>query len=166
MTKDAISLRKATIADLAAINEIIDAAIRNWNLPERVKRLALPTYHYKPHDLDTLEIIVAQDNEQQVVGVAAWGPVSATDAIEGYKALLLHGIYVKPAQQHQGIGSRLLRVAEETAREKEYSGLLVKAQASAAGFFMSQGMQPLEVINEKRDYAYRYWKPVYIQGEK
>jgi hypothetical protein len=60
----------------------------------------------------------------------------------------------------------LLHAAEQAAIEEEYSGLMVKAQASAAGFFLSQGMQPLEVVNEKRDYAYRYWKPLIKRGEK
>lgn len=158
MTKDTITLRKATIADLAAINDIIDAAVMGWSLPERVKRLALPTYRYTPHDLETLELVIAENTERQVIGIAAWGPVGPVDAIEGYSALLLHGIYVKPDQQHQGIGTQLLDAAEQAAIEKECSGLMVKAQASAAGFFLSQGMQPLEVVNEKRDYAYRYWK--------
>ena len=165
MVSDTVTIRKATEADLAAINEIIDAAVMTWNLPERVKRLSLPTYRYKPHDLETLELVVAENNEHQIAGVAAWEPVGPLDAIEGYSALLLHGIYIRPAQQHQGIGSKLLRAAEQAAIEKNYSGLMVKAQASAAGFFLSQGMQPLEVINEKRDYAYRYWKLLNQRGE-
>lgn len=166
MMNGTITLRKATESDLASINEIIDAAVMSWNLPERVKRLSLPTYRYKPHDLETLELIVAENSEHRIVGIAAWEPVGPVDAVEGYSALLLHGIYVNPEQQHQGIGSQLLRTVEQTAIEKEYSGLMVKAQASAAGFFLSRGMQPLEVVNEKRDYAYRYWKLLNKRGEK
>jgi len=166
MVNITVTLCKATEADLTAINEIVDAAVMSWSLPERVKRLSLPTYRYRLHDLETLELVVAENNEHQVVGVAAWEPVGPKDAVEGYSTLLLHGIYVKPAQQHQGIGSQLLRAAEQAAIEKKYSGLMVKAQASAAGFFLSQGMQPLEVVNEKRDYAYRYWKLLNQRGEK
>ena len=65
-----------------------------------------------------------------------------------------------PQQQHHGIGKRLLQAAEQTAVNKHYDGVLVKAQSSAAGFFLAQGMQPLEVENEKRDYTHRYWKPI------
>ena len=153
-----IALRQADTKDLAAINEIIDAAIMTWDLPERVKRLSLPSYHYKQHDLETLEMIVAEKDGQHIVGVAAWEPANTKDVPQGQRALFLHGIYVAPEQYRQGIGSRLLQAAELTALGKGYAGLLVKAHADAAGFFLAHGMQPLEIENEKRDYPHRYWK--------
>jgi len=153
-----ITLRKAGATDLVAINRLIDAAIMTWDLPERVKRLSRPSYHYKPHDLDILEIMAAENSEHRVVGVAAWEPAGSIDALEGYSALLLHGIYVDPDQQRHSIGTQLLRAAERAAIDKGFSGLLVKAQASAAGFFKANGMQPLEVENARRDYKHRYWK--------
>ncbi|KPJ92959.1 MAG: hypothetical protein AMJ55_08965 [Gammaproteobacteria bacterium SG8_15] len=154
-----IALRKANTTDLAAINEIIDAAIMTWDLPERVKRLSLPSYHYTQHDLETLELIVAEKGAQQkIVGVAAWEPANTKDVPQGQRALFLHGIYVAPEQFHQGIGNQLLQAAELTALDRGFAGLLVKAQADAAGFFLAQGMQPLGIENEKRDYPHRYWK--------
>lgn len=155
-----ITLRKARAADLVAINQLIDAAIMTWDLPERVKRLSLPSYHYKLHDLEMLELMVAENSEQRVVGVTAWEPADINDTPQGQRALLLHGIYVDPEHHHQGIGSQLLRAAEQAAVNQGYSGLLVKAQANAAGFFLAQGLRALKVENEKRDYAHRYWKPI------
>ncbi len=160
MMTSAITLRHANAADLTAINEVIDAAIMTWDLPERVKRLSLPSYRYQPHDLDTLEIVVAENSAQHIVGVAAWEPANAKDAPQGQRALLLHGIYVTPQKYRQGIGRQLFNAAEQAALEKDYSGLLVKAQADATSFFLAQGMQPLEIENERRDYAHRYWKPI------
>ena len=153
-----IALRQADIKDLAAINKIIDSAIMTWDLPERVKRLSLPSYHYKQHDLETLEIIVAEKGEHGIVGVAAWESANTKDVPQGQRALLLHGIYVAPEQFHQGIGNQLLQAAELTALDRGFAGLLVKAQADAAGFFLAQGMQPLGIENEKRDHPHRYWK--------
>lgn len=158
MTATEISLRQADTKDLAAINKIIDAAIMTWDLPERVKRLSIPSYHYKQHDLETLEIIVAEKGAQQIIGVAAWEPANTKDVPQGQRALFLHGIYVAPEQYRQGIGSQLLQAAELAALDRGYAGLLVKAQADAAGFFLAHGMQPLEIENEKRDYPHRYWK--------
>jgi N-acetylglutamate synthase-like GNAT family acetyltransferase len=152
------TLRKATEADLKDINELIDAAVMTWDLPERVKRLSLSSYHYKPHDMEILHIIVAEDHEHQLVGVAAWESVDPADAIKGFRSLLLHGIYVKPNQQHKGIGTKLFQAAEQAVTDRDYSGLMVKAQANAIGFFLAQGMQLLKVKNQKRDYAHRYWK--------
>ncbi|WP_455365994.1 GNAT family N-acetyltransferase [Kaarinaea lacus] len=160
------TLRKATTVDLSAINEIIEAAILSWDLPERVKRLSSPSYYYKPHDFEALEIVVAENNAHQIVGVAAWEPANPKDAPQGQHALLLHGIYVMPKYYRSGIGHQLFKVAEQAALVKAYSGLLVKAQADAASFFLAQGMQPLKIENENRDYAHRYWKLLNDKGEK
>lgn len=154
-----INLRKASTHDLAEVNKIIDAAVMNWNLPERVKRLSLPSYHYQAHDLDMLEIVVAETSKGQIVGVAAWEQADPKDTPARQRALLLHGIYVDPEFQRQGVGQVLLKEAEQATRDQGFTGLLVKAQADAAGFFLSQGMQALAIENQSRDYAYRYWKP-------
>ena len=160
-----ITIREASIKDLAAINELIDAAIMTWDVPERVKRLSLPSYHYMRHDLETLKLVVAENSEQRIVGVAAWEQADTKDTPQGQRALLLHGIYVDPKHHRLGIGSQLLHAAEQAAVNQDYSGLLVKAQTNAAGFFLAQGMQTLKVENEKRDYAHRYWKSIKKKGE-
>jgi predicted N-acetyltransferase YhbS len=153
-----ITIRKACTDDLAAINKVINAAVMSWDLAERVKRLSLPSYNYREHDLLNIELIAAVDDKHEVIGVAAWEQADPRDTPDGYYALLLHGIYVDPQHQHQGIGTQLLQAAEQAADAQNYNGLLVKAQASAAGFFVAQGMRPLSIENEKRDYAHRYWK--------
>lgn len=158
MVTTKITIRKASTADLTAINKVVDAAVMSWNLPERVKRLSLPSYHYKEHDLQTIDLIVAEDNQHKAVGIAAWEQADPRDTPDDYHALLLHGIYVDPHYQNQSIGTQLLQAAEQAAISQNYDGLLVKAQPSAAGFFVAQGMLPLSIENEKRDYAHRYWK--------
>ena len=155
--KSPVNLRPACRADLARINEIITSAVQTWDLPERVKRLALPSYHYTEYDLEHLAIEVAEDREASMLGVAAWEPVAATDCPEGRRALLLHGIYVDPLRQRRGTGSRLLQAAVAAARQQSYDGLLVKAQADADGFFSSQGLRQLAVTDENRDYGNRFW---------
>ena len=158
MLTQSTTLRKADKVDLATINLVIDEAIMTWNLPERVKRLTLPSYHYKEQDLQHIETMVAEDDKKNIIGVAAWEQANPQDAPAGYSALLLHGIYVNPERHHQGIGKQLLHAAEQAAIKLNYDGLLVKAQVDAAGFFVAQGMEPLSIENEKRDYAHRYWK--------
>ncbi|MGD8566660.1 MAG: GNAT family N-acetyltransferase [Gammaproteobacteria bacterium] len=155
---DTIILRRAGIADLDAVNKIIDAAVMTWDLPERVKRLSLPSYRYHEHDLQTIELLVAEDKQHNIVGVAAWEHADPRDAPPGVDGLLLHGIYVDPARHYRGIGTQLFRTAEQAAVDKNYDGLLVKAQTGATGFFTAQGMQRLEVQHTGRDYAHRYWK--------
>ena len=59
MPLSAINLRPALKTDLDAINRVIEAAVMTWKLPERVKRLSLPSYRYTLADFAHLEMVVA-----------------------------------------------------------------------------------------------------------
>ena len=137
----AITVRRAVLAELDAINRVIERAIMGWRLAERVKRLSLPLYRYDQHDFDALELHVA-----------------LADLPAGRTGLLLHGLYVDPEAQHQGIGSRLLNAAEETARRQGLDGVLIKAQRDAEPFFLAAGWQRLAVDETGRHYPHRLWK--------
>lgn len=152
-----VDIRSATAADLAAVNAVVTAAVLGWDLPERVKRLALPGYCYRAHDLEHIALRLAVRDDGAIVGVAACEPAESPAAVRG---LLLHGLYVLPAEQRHGIGARLLHDAIEHARRRGFDGLLTRAQAGAEGFFEQQGMQRLPVTDAARDYGRRYWKPV------
>jgi predicted N-acetyltransferase YhbS len=152
------TLRPATPADLAAINAVIERAVMTWNLPERVKRLTLPSYRYSAHDLEHLHVVLVEDAGNAVLGVAAWELASARDLPAGKTGLLLHGLYVDPAQQRAGVGSRLLEAAILAAGEQGFDGLLVKARPEAEGFFLARGLTPLPVTDAERDYPHRFWQ--------
>ncbi|MHB1189166.1 GNAT family N-acetyltransferase [Thiobacillus sp.] len=153
----ALQLRQAQAADLPALNGVIERAIATWQLPERVKRLSLPSYRYQAHDLDHLHLVVAEDAEHALVGVAAWEPAGPRGLPAEKRGLLLHGLYVDPSHQHRGIGSRLLDAAAAAARSQGFDGVLVKAQADANGFFAARGLQRLPVTDPARDYPHRFW---------
>ena len=51
----------------------------------------------------------------------------------------------------------MLTAAATAARAQGCDGVLVKAQADAEGFFGSQGLQKLPVLQPDRDYPHRYW---------
>lgn len=150
-------LRAATAADLDAVNGVIERAVMTWQLPERVKRLAMPSYRYGEQDLAHLHLEVADDGTDGIVGVAAWEAADPRDVPAGRRGLLLHGLYVDPARQRGGVGTALLEAAIAAARAQHYDGLLVKAQADADGFFAACGLQRLAVDNPERDYVHRYW---------
>lgn len=152
-----INIRQARADDLAALNGVIERAFMTWQLPERVKRLSLPSYLYQSHDLKHLHIVVAGDSRRALLGVAAWEPASPRDLPAGQIGLLLHGLYVEPAQQHCGVGSRLLDAAAEAARDQGMDGVLVKAQADANEFFAARGLLRLPLNNPARDYPHRFW---------
>jgi predicted N-acetyltransferase YhbS len=157
MHTEKIHIRPADITELDAINRIIELAVMSWTLPERVKRLSLPSYRYDAIDFRALEVVVAL-HDRDIVGVAAWETADPKETpVEG-SALLLHGIYVDPAHHHRGIGRLLFREAERAVHAHGYEGVLVKAQASADGFFLSLGMHRKNPEDPERQYANRFWK--------
>ena len=131
-----LNVHKAELQELDAINRLIERAVATWNLPERVKRLALPTYRYTPLDLQTLTILAGYRGAT-LVGVAAWEAVES-DALPG---LALHGLYVDPQWWGRGIGTALLARVEQSARERGFARLTVKAQPGATKFFLRHGFQ-------------------------
>jgi predicted N-acetyltransferase YhbS len=155
-----VTIRPADKTDLDAINRVIESAVMGWQLPERVKRLSLPSYRYDTLDFDHLEMVVAEDDEQQIIGIASWQQADSNDSPANQSALLLHGIYVEPASQHRGIGRQLFHSAEKAARKHGYQGLLVKAQQDASAFFIAQGMHRLQTEDPSRQYANRFWKDI------
>jgi GNAT superfamily N-acetyltransferase len=156
-----VVLLRGSSADLGAANRVIEAAVMTWDLPERVKRLSLPSYLYDAQDLAHLDLVLADVLDAGVVGVAAWEPADPPDSPAGQRALLLHGLYVLPESQRGGIGRELLGAAERAAARQGYDGLLVKAQPSSAGFFATCGYRPLAVQDPGRDYPHRFWKPLF-----
>lgn len=158
MSTTEITIRAANKDDLPALNRVIEAAVMTWDLPERVKRLSLPSYRYDELDLDHHSTVVAETEGNTVVGVAAWEAATARDCPPGKSGLLLHGLYVEPSCKGRGIGSALLQQALDAATQAGVDGLLVKAQADALGFFERQGMGLLPAEDEERQYANRLWR--------
>ena len=158
-TDMAIKIEAAKQTDLNTINHVIEAAIMKWNLPERVKRLSLASYFYTELDLKHFEIVVAKQ-DKKIVAVASWEAADTKDTPQHKSGLLLHGLYVNPDIQRQGVGKKLLQAAENAAQAKGVSGLLVKAQPDAIDFFLHHKMHEVKIQDSSRDYAHRLWKPV------
>jgi predicted N-acetyltransferase YhbS len=153
------TLRQAGPDDLPAINRVVEAAFMTWDLPERVKRLSLPSYRYDGMDLRHLDLVLAE-REDEVLGVAAWEPAAAADCPPGQQGLLLHGLYVHPEHMRQRLGARLLQAARKAAVAQGYDGLLVKAHNDSVGFFERMGLQALPVDDAARHYDKRFWLPI------
>mgnify|MGYP001557148571 CR=1 FL=1 len=153
-----IAIRKASVADLDDINNIIHKCVFSWDLPDRVKRLTVQSYCYDEFDLDNLDIFVATDSLKFLVGVASLEQATKADLPETSSGLLLHGLYVNPEYQHQGVGQKLIHQSFQHVRHHQLQGLLVKAQCNANSYFDQQGFEKLAVNDANRDYPHRWWK--------
>jgi GNAT superfamily N-acetyltransferase len=152
-----IEVGRPTPADLPAVNAVVEAAVMGWALPERVKRLVLPTYRYDGADLEHLAFALARAAaDGRVLGVAAWEAADPATCPGGRNGLLLHGLYVAPESQRAGVGRALVRVVLQAAAAAGHAGILVRAQRDAEGFFEDQGFERLPASD--KDYAGRFWK--------
>ena len=155
-----IGLLHPDAQELAGINRVIEAAIMTWDLPERVKRLALPSYRYSDIDGQVLEFVVARDPQSRILGVASWEPAKENDSPHGQQASLMHGLFVDSACHRQGIGRALVDALLAQTAAAGSDGLLVKAQRDALDFFSACGFLPLPVHDKSRQYPHRLWTPV------
>lgn len=145
---DGITLRPAETTDLDGINNTIEAAVDTWNLPDRVKRLAMPSYRYDPVDLGHLTMMVACDASERIIGVIAWEPAG------NGKTLSVHGLYVHPERQRRGTGSYLMAAALSAAADHGMTEIQVKAQGDARPFFERLGFGPVE--SDEASSGYRH----------
>ena len=131
-----------------------------WPLPDRVKRLSLPSYKYNELDLKYLEILVVENDDGMILGVVAWQQAENDIAPKHKTALLLHGLYVDPAQHRRGVGSKLFHASENAAKAMGLDGLLAKVKLGSELFYQVHVMQKLAVENADREFLNRYWKAV------
>jgi phosphinothricin acetyltransferase len=118
MAASPIEIRTATTDDLPAITDITNALLATttyeWTetphtLEERSAWLA--EHHEKGHP-----VFVAVDDEDRVVGWAAYGDFRDTDRWPGYRFTVEHTIHLAESHWGQGIGRRLLAALADRAR--------------------------------------------------
>ena len=150
---------------LDEINSVVSAAIGTWDIPARVKRLALPSYLYS--DLDARHLVfIGAWRQQRLIGVAALEPADLGKHTDGHHAMLLHGLFVDPKAHGQGVGSRLVAAAKRASWTRGYSELRVRAERNATGFFLRQGFGRLAAVDGERGYPYQLSAPLIAVTER
>ena len=149
------SLLPVKPSQLPPVNAMILRAVDGWDLPPRVKRLAGPSHCYDEVDLTTMDIRYL-GAPAKPTGVLALETLGVEEAPE-QPAWRIHGIYVDPDAQGQGLGAQLLRDAQRRARGESVAFLTVRAQKDAVGFFKAQGFTPLVPANPERAYPHQFF---------
>ncbi len=144
--------------ELDTVNDIVAASIETWGLPTRVERLALPSLLYSEADLEHMSFLLLDQPEGAGIAVAAWEAAATHDTPGNSRGLLLHGLYVVPTWQHQGIGAGLLELVGHWASARGYDGLLVRAWRESERFFRARGFRTLEADANRTVHPVRLWR--------
>lgn len=137
------SMHGEACSDLDTVNAVVTQAMLSWDLPARVRRLALPSLIYSSLDLEHMHIAIVDEIDGSGVGIAAWEEADQHDAPNGARAVLLHGLYVLPARQRQGTGTSLLERVEDWAVECDFDAIVLRAWRESELFFRARGFSSL-----------------------
>ncbi|MEQ8484432.1 MAG: GNAT family N-acetyltransferase [Pseudomonadales bacterium] len=152
-------VRAALPVELATVNDIVTAAVLAWPMAERLKRIALNVLTYDALDMREFEVLLAEDSGAPAA-VAVWDPATAITG-SGARGALLHGLYVRPQAQRQGLGALLQRQVAHRAATHGYHGLVVKAERVSVSYFEHCGYARLDQSNPFGiDYPYLFWHPL------
>ena len=134
-----MTIRKASLEELAEINSIIELCVDGRPVTDRIKKLTLPSLRLEPTDFKFMEVWVS--------GIPISGVLGLQEIKEG---TLLHSLYVDLEAGRKGIGSALVKKAIQSTRKTNQHRLLVKAFAESVSFFEKAGFTPSDVL----DYPY------------
>jgi GNAT superfamily N-acetyltransferase len=148
------AITPASVADLLQVNKVVEQAVMAWPLSERLRRLSLPLLTYTETDWQYYQFLVMREHGA-IVAMTAWDPHTALLTEHG-SAALLHGLYVAPDWQGQGLGWQLLQAVADRARALPVEGLLIKAERVAASYFEQRGLQAVAATT-LQDYPYQFW---------
>lgn len=121
------------MSDLTAASAVIERAVMNWPLPEKLRRASIAVLRYGGVDLDHFEIFACR-SKTSTIGVLA------LDFYRGgpdgrQRDVLLHGLYIDPLFQHQGLGKKLVAFAERLAGLRFRDEMTIKAERVSCAFF-------------------------------
>ena len=148
-------------ADLGAVNHVVGEAVRSWNLPARVLRLALPSLLYTSQDLAQMSAALAArgtEPDDEAVGVAVWESADGDDVPAGGRAILLHGLYVVPRWQRRGVGGNLLEFVSTWAESREFDAIVLRAWRESERFFRAHGFRSMHTGKSAHLHPRRLYK--------
>ena len=148
-------VRHACAVDLPALNVVIERAAMNWPLPARLRKRVIPVLRYDHVDLDCLEIFVYCFAER-TVGVLALD-FDGARAQDQSQPVTLHGLFIDPGFQRQGLGRKLVAFAEQHARDRARDAISLRAERFSCAFFERCAYTHIPPKSED-DYPYVYCK--------
>lgn len=137
-----LDIETVTTDELGTVNAIIAAAVLGWPMAARLKRVAVGVLSYDTLDLREMEMLLARVGGSPA-GVAAWDPATVLHGRDGWSGVLLHGLYVHPEWQGNGVGTALQHAVADQATDLGFDALVVKSERVSVGYFERCGYETL-----------------------
>ncbi len=132
---------RADAAVIDAVNAVLEGAVVSWGLTERGHRLAVPCLRFRGEDARHVGFVTLDVGDLRPGAFAAWESIAA-GAPDGGRTAVLHGLFVLPALQGRGVGTKTLKLAEETLGEHGFNRVGLRAWRDSAPFFLGRGYRP------------------------
>ncbi len=126
-----IQIGPARAANLAGINALIDASKRTWPYDPAYLAAAMPLLRIDTSYLSRAVCLEARDGAS-LLGFSAM--VREPDGV-----VVLEHLWVAPAAQRQGVGSKLWARCLEICRSRGWKQLRVASDPPAEGFYLHHG---------------------------
>ncbi|WP_299473676.1 GNAT family N-acetyltransferase [uncultured Roseibium sp.] len=131
-----LKLRPATLADAPALTRILHRAKASWGYPQDKMDAFCEAWGVEEATIRSLEITVADRDGKPL----AFSGVTAQDG----DTLLVDFLFVDPVAQGSGLGSLLLKRAEDVARQKGLRRLYLESDFHAEQFYLKHGYRTLD----------------------
>lgn len=128
-----LKLRPAAPADAPVLTGILHRAKASWGYPADKMAEFMDAWGISKTTIRSIQMTVA---EEQGVPIAFLGVVPDDE-----ETLLVDFLFVDTGMHGKGIGSLLLKRAEDVARRLRLSRLRLEADAHAGGFYQKHGFQ-------------------------
>lgn len=159
----AVSIRAAVLADVPALEALVDASIRvlgaNYYSASEIESSMRYVF-----GTDTTMIrdgtYVVLESAEGILGAGGWSfrrtpfggdqatPVRDSDHRKpGVDPAVIRAMFVHPSAARQGIGTLILDACEQRAREAGFARLELVATLSGVAFYERRGYRPLETLH-------------------
>jgi N-acetylglutamate synthase-like GNAT family acetyltransferase len=125
-----VSIRNATIADVAKLTDLARAAKRHWGYPERWLVAWRDTLTITEGAVERMRVFIAEV-DGGVVGFCALD--------QSGNEISLEHLWIAPERMGRGVGSRLFAHAVEAASATGAERLRIESDPNAEGFYLRMG---------------------------
>jgi putative acetyltransferase len=144
MEQSALEIRRLSEGDLDAVQDLHVRAFsdlaRDWHTPEQIRAHVRAIQHPAYRDeLLVNNILCAMGPRDRILGTAGWRPQPDRD-----DTARIRKVFVDPALARQGLGSRLVRAAENRARAVGFIHFYVRANMNAVALYTRLGYSEIE----------------------